>query len=220
MRLRRIAGSIISVAAITAFVAPASHASTAESTETLEAEGDSAQSVLVVRAQDTDEVIYTEVNDHYVDANGEVEVTVQPEEVALSQAVSAYEETAEISPQDSVGGSQTGTVTSTLNIEYNRNANEQIRLENVNGTWSPRTSGIEMQNRHVRAIDGRPVGNATSWNPTSNSFSYNTGWGYVNHYPQSDEGTGPRAFTEVDYRLTGNLTWLTQELWVYVPNPG
>ena len=58
----------------------------------------------------------------------------------------------------------------------------------------------------VGVNDGRMLGTGKSIteHPTTNTFSYNTGWGYVQYYPQSTNAlTGPRAYSEATGSING-----------------
>ena len=48
------------------------------------------------------------------------------------------------------------------------------------------------------------TGKSITEHPTTNTFSYNTGWGYVQYYPQSTNAlTGPRAYSEATGSING-----------------
>lgn len=80
--------------------------------------------------------------------------------------------------------------------------------EYVSGSWECTSSKYSMSfsNRTVGVNDGRPLGTGKSIteHPTSNTFSYNTGWGYVQYNPQSTTAmTGPRAYSEATGSING-----------------
>lgn len=62
--------------------------------------------------------------------------------------------------------------------------------------------------------DGAPFSHSAHKYPTSNYFSYTTGWGWVNWYPASQDAmTGARAFTSATVSVTG-MTPHTIEVFV------
>ena len=94
-----------------------------------------------------------------------------------------------------------------LTYSWANNKND-IKISNVSGSWECTSSQYSMSfsNRTVGVNDGRPVGTGKSIteHPTSNTFSYNTGWGYVQYYPQSTTAmTGPRAYSEATGSING-----------------
>ena len=94
-----------------------------------------------------------------------------------------------------------------LTYSWANNKND-IKISNVSGSWECTSSQYSMSfsNRTVGVNDGRPLGTGKSIteHPTSNTFSYNTGWGYVQYYPQSTTAmTGPRAYSEATGSING-----------------
>ena len=94
-----------------------------------------------------------------------------------------------------------------LTYSWANNKND-IKISNVSGSWECTSSQYSMSfsNRTVGVNDGRPLGTGKSIteHPTTNTFSYNTGWGYVQYYPQSTTAmTGPRAYSEATGSING-----------------
>lgn len=94
-----------------------------------------------------------------------------------------------------------------LTYSWANNKND-IKISNVSGSWECTSSKYYMSfsNRTVGVNDGRPLGTGKSIteHPTSNTFSYNTGWGYVQYNPQSTTAmTGPRAYSEATGSIDG-----------------
>lgn len=94
-----------------------------------------------------------------------------------------------------------------LTYSWANNKND-IKISNVSGSWECTSSQYSMSfsNRTVGVNDGRPLGTGKSIteHPTSNTFSYNTGWGYVQYNPQSTTAmTGPRAYSEATGSING-----------------
>ncbi len=94
-----------------------------------------------------------------------------------------------------------------LTYSWANNKND-IKISNVSGSWDCTSSTYSMSfsNRTVGVNDGRPLGTGKSIteHPTSNTFSYNTGWGYVQYNPQSTTAmTGPRAYSEATGSIDG-----------------
>lgn len=94
-----------------------------------------------------------------------------------------------------------------LTYSWANNKND-IKISNVSGSWECTSSQYSMSfsNRTVGVNDGRALGTGKSIteHPTSNTFSYNTGWGYVQYYPQSTTAmTGPRAYSEATGSING-----------------
>lgn len=94
-----------------------------------------------------------------------------------------------------------------LTYSWANNKND-IKISNVSGSWECTSSKYSMSfsNRTVGVNDGRPlgIGKSITEHPTSNTFSYNTGWGYVQYNPQSTTAmTGPRAYSEATGSIDG-----------------
>jgi len=94
-----------------------------------------------------------------------------------------------------------------LTYSWANNKND-IKISNVSGSWECTSSQYSMSfsNRTVGVNDGRMLGTGKSIteHPTTNTFSYNTGWGYVQYNPQSTTAmTGPRAYSEATGSING-----------------
>lgn len=98
----------------------------------------------------------------------------------------------------------TTDVEATISMNYDRQG-EKIRVNKIYGAWKPATSMIQLSNREVIYGDGVPVvGKSDHKYPVSNSFSYTTGWGWVDFYPSST-GTlsGARAYSSAKVSVSG-----------------
>lgn len=107
-----------------------------------------------------------------------------------------------ITPFESTGGTQTsGGVTAKLNVDYDVNStNEKVRLNRVYGSWTPSSSLYTLSNRSVNAHSGVITGKKLTKSPTSNTFSYTTGWGY-NDRAWGDNA--PRAWSSAKIHVQG-----------------
>ena len=102
-----------------------------------------------------------------------------------------------------------------LTITYSLSSDkEKIKISAVSGSWTGSITNLEMKDRVVGVTDGAGywgIGSKTlTWHPPANSFTYSTGWGYVDFLVPSDEsyiGTGPRAYSEAYYRIPGMGGW-------------
>ena len=109
---------------------------------------------------------------------------------------------------DSVTNEQEeSSIRAKITYSWANNKND-IKISNVSGSWECTSSKYSMSfsNRTVGVNDGRPLGTGKSIteHPTSNTFSYNTGWGYVQYNPQSTTAmTGPRAYSEATGSIDG-----------------
>lgn len=88
---------------------------------------------------------------------------------------------ASATPRDSTGGTTTSSgVTATVTANYSTrwvSGSKQILINSVSGSWTTSLSSIFLQSREVHAHQGMVVGGVNKhWYPTSNSFSYSTGW--------------------------------------------
>ena len=111
---------------------------------------------------------------------------------------------------DSVSNEQEeSSIRAKIKLTYSwANNKNDIKISNVSGSWECTSSKYSMSfsNRTVGVNDGRPLGTGKSIteHPTSNTFSYNTGWGYVQYNPQSTTAmTGPRAYSEATGSING-----------------
>lgn len=107
----------------------------------------------------------------------------------------------EASTRDVDGSSKTtGGVTAKLYVDYDVNStNEKVRLNKVYGSWVP-GSMYYLTNRSVSAHSGVPYGKKISRTPSSNKFSYTTGWGY-NLRIWGD--SAPRAWSDAKINISG-----------------
>ena len=106
-------------------------------------------------------------------------------------------------------------VKATVKISYDRSG-DKIRVNSVSGGWVPSNSLLRVYNREVDYGDGAPFLSSHSAHqyPTSNSFNYSTGWGWVTYYPASaDAMSGARAFTSASVEISG-MTPHTIEVFV------
>ncbi len=125
--------------------------------------------------------------------------------------------------RDSVAAEQEeASVRAILKLRYSlANGGEEIKVTNVNGSWACTSSSYSMSfsNRVVSVNDGQSAwGNVLTQYPTSNSFSYDTGWGYVLKYPSSADGmSGARANSEAVATIDGMGGSYTIFVFVCVP---
>ncbi|MCR4830464.1 MAG: hypothetical protein K5883_03325 [Pseudobutyrivibrio sp.] len=127
-------------------------------------------------------------------------------------------------PQTGIPPLATGTsvtetdVKATISINYDR-AGEKVRVNSVSGSWEPSSSHIFMTNREVHYGDGSAIkGHSDHKYPNKNSFSYKTGWGWVDWYPNVVEaGSGARAYSSATVNVSG-MTPHTIEAFVKVTN--
>lgn len=159
----------------------------------------------------TDEVIFEDVSTHEIEGNQGV-VSIE----AFSAEIT--EGDGDFLPLAVDGTEITRSITSKLYIQYSTRSPTQIRIEKVYGSWSG--SLFDFWNRQVGYHDGVPGSNRVSNRaPTSNSFSYTTGWGWSEHYPRSNY-SGAKAWSEVNYRLSGTVgSGFRQEAWVEIGGP-
>ncbi|MBS2771132.1 hypothetical protein KFV09_06175 [Anoxybacillus rupiensis] len=122
----------------------------------------------------------------------------------------------DVSLLDVTGGSKTaGGVTAKLNVDYDISSNgEKIRLNKVYGSWTPSDSMYYLTDRKVEAHSGAVWGNNLSKTPTSNTFSYTTGWGY--NYFAGGQGS-PRAWSSAIIHITGMSATYTITLEITYP---
>ncbi|MFV0464646.1 MAG: hypothetical protein ACK5ML_01125 [Lachnospiraceae bacterium] len=112
----------------------------------------------------------------------------------------------------SSGSKKENYVTASGTIVYTRSG-DYITVSKCYGSWSPSLSTIYMSNREVWLHSGVPAGKSLSKTPSSNTFSYTTGWAQTLYYPSSSI-SGPRLFTSAVARISGMTATYTIELLV------
>lgn len=107
---------------------------------------------------------------------------------------------------DTTGGSQTAaSCQTTLNITYFMNgAGDQIKITNIKGGWTPQSSLLVISKREAAVTDGRGpfIEKTLRQYPTTNSFNYDTGWGYC-AYVGGSQYTGARGYTQATLSISG-----------------
>lgn len=105
-------------------------------------------------------------------------------------------------------------VVATISINYDRSGDD-IRVNKVDGSWTPSSDWVYLNNREVHYGDGVPFGGHSDHKyPTTNSFSYTTGWGWVQWYPASATAmSGARAFSSAIVGISG-MAHYTVEVFV------
>lgn len=163
-----------------------------------------ATSRLVITNSETGEVLYESTEQIELDPDGHT---------ATVDAGIAAPASGGITPLATVGGTlNPGSITSSITLQYSLTG-DQIRFERSYGGWSP-ASGFEVRNRAVDIYNGGLAPSQINKNPTSNSYNYSTGWGWITK-PPSGSYTSPRTHAVAQYRLAGvNGTWLTIDHWV------
>lgn len=133
--------------------------------------------------------------------------TINPYSAAIVEGYNVYIpieslESSGIIPRDIQGGQTTsGGVTAKLYVDYDTNAtNEQVRLNKVYGSWTPSDSMYTVTTRKVNAHSGVGTGKSLAKTPTTNSFSYTTGWGY--NYRVGGDAV-PRAWSSAVIKISG-----------------
>lgn len=120
------------------------------------------------------------------------------------------------SPRDSGGGSKTeGGVTTTVSATYDTNASGKIKVSQFSGSWKPSSSMYTVGNRQAGVHSGQPYGHSMTKAVSSNSYSYNTGWGY-NVYVGGD--SSPRVWNSAIISVTGMTSTYKLELEKTFPN--
>ncbi|KYG91093.1 hypothetical protein A0U40_16120 [[Bacillus] sp. KCTC 13219] len=115
-----------------------------------------------------------------------------------------------ITPFDSSGGTRTGGgITAALYVDYSlRSANQEIRLNKLWGSWTPSSNLYYLTDREASAHSGAVWGNSIYKYPTSNTFSYNTGFVDYNYFVLGGDGA-PRAWSSAISRLSGMIATYT-----------
>lgn len=181
-----------------------------------------------------------EIKDEFFNINGTVKLTnlvtgeVQEAELTnINQKTAClggnnYEQSiettfkfpAQISPLTNQGGDRdNGDVYAkvSLNYDYLKNSN-QIRINTLSGYWTPLNNFILIDNRKTGCHNEVPYGSSITKYPTSNTFSYNTGWGYVDFYPGSLI-SGARAYSEARVIIPGMGSGYIFKLDFFLQNP-
>ncbi len=152
----------------------------------------------------TGEVTQLETTQTVSVRNGKVTVTVDAE--SAPSLVSPMRE----------GGSTAGTkdISAAINVDYDlRASGQEVRLNRVWGSWTKKTSQISIWSREVHYGDQNTAGHVGHKYPTANSYSYTTGWGWVEHDPQVPiGGAGGRAFSSAKYGISGMATFTIEVL--------
>lgn len=83
-----------------------------------------------------------------------------------------------------------------------------IKVSKISVFWECIDDNYSMtfSDREVMVTDGLPssTGKVMTEYPTTNSFSYDTGWGYVQYYPNSlDAMSGARGYSEATGSIDG-----------------
>lgn len=96
-------------------------------------------------------------------------------------------------------------ITLTYSISSDQN---YIKVSKVSGFWECIDDNYSMtfSDREVKVTDGLPLntGKVMTKYPTTNSFSYDTGWGYVSYYSNSvDAMSGARGYSEATGSIDG-----------------
>ena len=108
--------------------------------------------------------------------------------------------------RDVAGGTITeASCKTTLDITYYlRNNNQEIKITNISGGWYPTFSDVVVSEREAAVTDGGfpPFNKVLRQYPSKNTFSYDTGWGYMQYYPGS-EYTGARGYTQATLTIPG-----------------
>ena len=101
-----------------------------------------------------------------------------------------------ISPRDQQTGSKTEAgVKAYLYVNYFKSGDD-INITSVTGGWTPTHTMYYVTNREVFIrSDSLGGGKLMKRYPTSNTFSYSPGWGYVQYYPNTN------------YSMSGAQSW-------------
>lgn len=108
-----------------------------------------------------------------------------------------------ITPFSSEGGTKTKSgATAKLNVDYTLNtAGDQIKVTKLYGGWSGTSSLYYFTDRLCAVTSGMGTGGKQlEKEPTSNSFSYSTGWGYNDRIGGD---IGPHAWSDVVAWIAG-----------------
>jgi len=123
---------------------------------------------------------------------------------------------------DQGGDKDNGDVYAKISLNYDYiSSSNQIRINTLSGYWTPQNSFILIDNRQTGCHNGVPIpfGRSITKYPTSNTFSYNTGWGYVDFYPGNPPVSGVRAYSEARVIIPGMGSGYTFTLDFFLQNP-
>lgn len=114
-----------------------------------------------------------------------------------------------------------GDVSANLSLNYDYDQSQgTIRINRLYGYWVPSNQFIMVDSRATGCHDGRPVGGKSLTKyPSSNSFSYSTGWGYVTYYPPENLFSGPRAYSDARIIVPGMGSGYMLNLNLTIDNP-
>lgn len=120
-----------------------------------------------------------------------------------------------ISLYDEEGGTKTtGGVTATIHANYDLSSNnEQIRVNKIYGNWKPSSNIYTLSDREAGVNSGFGWGQSLNKYPTSNSFSYTTGWGYNDR--ATSEDVAPRCWSGATIHVVGMTA--THDIYLEVP---
>ncbi|MCT1363232.1 MULTISPECIES: hypothetical protein [Microbacterium] len=172
-----------------------------------------ASSTIVVSDVRTGEIVYQQTEQIPVE-EGSTTATIETR-VPSPPVPSAPVIPGVVAPRSSVGGNHdNGSVKSSITITYSLNSKgDQIRTEKVTGRWTP-DPGFALQGRKVEIYSGGGSPSIIKKAPTTNTYSYNTGWGFQTKPPQNSL-TSPRVLAEVKFKLSGTgSAWLKLTHWV------
>ena len=106
-----------------------------------------------------------------------------------------------------------GGVDAYLYVDYSaktESGTKYVRVDRVRGSWTPSSPYIIMSGRAVDYGDGEVIGgNSAHQTPTSNSFSYTTGWDYTLYYPATNY-SGARAYSCATASMSGGSNYLLE----------
>lgn len=150
------------------------------------------------------------------DGNNELQVpyrirSSETQKVGEHQYITSHEVSVPLSalgvnPRSSISSEKDDdAITAKLSVTYYLKG-EEIKITNISGGWVGSLVSLEMKNREVSITDGAGVWGfgekSLTKYPTTNTFSYDTGWGYVPYNPHStDAMSGPRCYSSVNYRI-------------------
>ena len=128
-------------------------------------------------------------------------------EAIRAGATSTTLKTGQASPDSTEGRVSGSSLLCRTNAEYylrTENGQKQIKITRFYGSWSPQHSGMSVWNRKVICASQGTWGPRITKYPSSNSYSYSTGWGYVRWYPQLPEGgTGAGIWAGANFAISG-----------------